>query len=289
IQAFLDQEITTLSRQASGEAWLHAADDDLSQLNHVLHHQLGVEQHLAQTHLTQMQALTDNIEAIESKLTKAASPEDYDRLQSARDRARLHLNECQLTLELHRRRHADLEKKRETLRKKLAEYGTEAIAVSKSNTLLTTAPRVQQTLVEFRQRLTQHKLGELEQAITQYFLLLLHKSTLVHRVMVDGATFRLDLYDTDGDPLPIQRLSAGEKQLLAISFLWGLASVSGRQLPVAIDTPLGRLDSKHRHHLIDRYFPQASHQVILLSTDTEIRAAELERLQAQGRSPKPIG
>jgi DNA sulfur modification protein DndD len=282
IQAFLDQEITTLSRQASGAAWLHASDDDLNQLNQLLHHQLAAEQHLAQTHLTQMQALRDTIAAIETKLTKAASPEDYDRLQSARDRARLHLNECQLTLELHRRRHSDLEKKRETLRKKLADYGTEAIAASQSNALLTTAPRVQQTLVEFRQRLTQQKLGELEQAITQYFLLLLHKSTLVHRVMVDGDTFRLDLYDTDGDPLPIQRLSAGEKQILAIAFLWGLASASGRQLPVAIDTPLGRLDSEHRRHLVDRYFPQASHQVILLSTDTEIRAEEVERLRDQG-------
>ena len=282
IQAFLAQEMTGLRDQASGEAWLHTSDDDLSQLNHILHHQLGAEQHLAQTHLTQVQALTNTIEAIEGKLTKAASPEDYDRLQSARDRARLHLNECQLTLELHRRRHADLERTRETLRKKLAEYGTEAIAASNNNTLLTTAPRVQKTLVEFRQRLTQQKLGELEQAITQYFLLLLHKSTLVHRVMVDGDTFRLDLYDTDGDPLPIQRLSAGEKQILAIAFLWGLASVSGRQLPVAIDTPLGRLDSAHRCHLIDRYFPQASHQVILLSTDTEIGTEEVARLREQG-------
>jgi DNA sulfur modification protein DndD len=44
IQAFIDQEITTLSRQASGAAWLHASDDDLNQL---LHHQLAAEQHLA--------------------------------------------------------------------------------------------------------------------------------------------------------------------------------------------------------------------------------------------------
>jgi len=141
---------------------------------------------------------------------------------------------------------------------------------------------VQTTLVEFRQRLTKQKLGELEQAVTQYCLLLLHKSSLVHRVMVDGSTFRLTLYDTEGEPLPIQCLSAGEKQLLAIAFLWGLASVSGRQLPVAIDTPLGRLDSKHRRHLVDRYFPQASHQVILLSTDTEIRDDEVRRLRKQG-------
>jgi hypothetical protein len=40
---------------------------------------------------------------------------------------------------------------------------------------------------------------------------------------------------------------------------------------VAIATPLGRLDSAHRNNLVEKYFPQASHQVILLSTDTETR------------------
>jgi DNA sulfur modification protein DndD len=65
-------------------------------------------------------------------------------------------------------------------------------------------------------------------------------------------------------------LSAGEKQIYAIAILEALAKTSGRKLPIIIDTPLGRLDSKHRRKLVENYFPTASHQVIILSTDTEI-------------------
>ncbi len=107
----------------------------------------------------------------------------------------------------------------------------------------------------------------------------MHKSDLVHRVAIDTHTFSLSLYDPQGQPVAKHRLSAGEKQLLAIAFLWGLARVSGRHLPIAIDTPLGRLDSSHRNNLVERYFPTASHQVILLSTDTEIGKTEYERLK----------
>ena len=75
------------------------------------------------------------------------------------------------------------------------------------------------------------------------------------------------------------RLSAGERQLLGVSLLWGLGKASGRPLPTAIDTPLGRLDTAHRMNLVERYFPFASHQMLLFSTDEEISGDYLERLR----------
>ena len=70
-----------------------------------------------------------------------------------------------------------------------------------------------------------------------------------------------------------------------MALLWGLARFSGRSLPTVIDTPLGRLDSSHRTNLVQRYFPNASHQVILLSTDEELNETYYPMLKhAVGRT-----
>ena len=108
---------------------------------------------------------------------------------------------------------------------------------------------------------------------------LLRKSGLVTRLSIDPEDYALTLYGRDDEPLSAERLSAGERQLLAIALLWGLAKASGRPLPTAIDTPLGRLDSVHRMHLVERYLPFASHQTLLLSTDEEIAGDYHERLR----------
>src|SRR5690606_35866109 len=73
-----------------------------------------------------------------------------------------------------------------------------------------------------------------------------------------------------GNEIDKTKMSAGEREIYAISLLWALVQVSGKKLPIIIDTPFGRLDSHHRKNLVKSYFPQASHQVILLSQDEEI-------------------
>ena len=61
--------------------------------------------------------------------------------------------------------------------------------------------------------------------------------------------------------------------------LWCLARASARPLPAVIDTPMARLDATHRRHLVERYFPNASHQVVIFSTDTEVDRESYRLLQ----------
>jgi DNA sulfur modification protein DndD len=145
--------------------------------------------------------------------------------------------------------------------------------------------KVRNTLCQFRTIMVRKHAARIEQLMLEAFTQLLRKRNLVTGLKIDPETFRIELTGGDGRPLPFDRLSAGERQLLATSLLWGLARASGRPLPTIIDTPLGRLDSSHRQHLVERYFPVASHQVILLSTDEEIDESNLNRLRPYiGRS-----
>ncbi|NHB88054.1 DNA sulfur modification protein DndD [Photorhabdus tasmaniensis] len=99
---------------------------------------------------------------------------------------------------------------------------------------------------------------------------LARKEDLQLNAHINPDTFDVELIDEKGSVINRKLLSAGEKQIYAIAILEALAKTSGRDLPVIIDTPLGRLDSQHRDKLINHYFPEASHQVVLLSTDTEV-------------------
>ncbi len=138
--------------------------------------------------------------------------------------------------------------------------------------------KVQGALDSFARVLTEEKVNELRDAVVRSFGRLWRKGDVVKRIEFDPTDLRVTLFDRHDRPLPKQRLSAGEKQIYAIALLWALAQVSGRPLPVIIDTPLGRLDQDHRSNLVTRYFPHASHQVVVLSTDTEIDKSYFQEL-----------
>ena len=125
-------------------------------------------------------------------------------------------------------------------------------------------------LSDYKVQLQKKKIGTLADAMTQCYKRLANKSGMIAKIEMDSVTLDLKYLNDIGEEVPKERLSAGEKQLMVVSLLWALAICSGKKLPVIIDTPLSRLDSKHRMALIKTYFPNASDQTIVLSTDSEI-------------------
>ena len=135
---------------------------------------------------------------------------------------------------------------------------------------ITLAANSREMLIEFSEQTKIRKLATLEQEFIKSFGKLARKDDMDILAKIDPQTFDVELTDKRGKTINKKKLSAGEKQIYAIAMLEALGRTSGRNLPIIIDTPLGRLDSKHRTKLVKNYFPTASHQVLILSTDTEI-------------------
>jgi DNA sulfur modification protein DndD len=152
-------------------------------------------------------------------------------------------------------------------------------SVQSNQTGIELANRARGMLADFVNEITKRKVEKLELEFAETFSRLARKSDAIVMAKINPVTFEVTLYNGKREAISKQELSAGEKQIYAVAMLEALAKTSGRKLPIIIDTPLGRLDSHHRGKLVHNYFPYASHQVIILSTDTEVDKSFYDGLQ----------
>jgi len=79
--------------------------------------------------------------------------------------------------------------------------------------------------------------------------------------------YGLSIIDQTGKIL--KERSAGAEQIVALSLIDGLNKTARKTGPIIMDTPLGRLDPKHRGNVL-KYLPKMADQVILLVHEGEI-------------------
>jgi DNA sulfur modification protein DndD len=271
-------------QSASGEVIFEGADDQLAgEFRHLRSTVLPETRRAIQQRLDSLSGLQERLTRLEMELARVPAEEAIAGLQGELDRLRQRHQQSQATLAAQDDKIQLLIRQLDDADRRYKRVLGEGVEVELDREhfgrLLQHSARMRNTLGKFRVAAIRKHTTRLERLILESFAQLLRKTSLVTGLAVDPSTFRLELTGGDGQPLPFGRLSAGERQLLATSILWGLAKASGRPLPTIIDTPLGRLDSSHRRHLLERYFPVASHQVILLSTDEEIDETSLKHLQ----------
>lgn len=89
-------------------------------------------------------------------------------------------------------------------------------------------------------------------------------------ILASGQGMKITLLDQDDNEIRKESLSSGEKQIYISCLIKAILNESIQNLPIFIDTPLGRLDEEHRNSITKKYYPALSEQVVLFSTNSEI-------------------
>jgi len=138
--------------------------------------------------------------------------------------------------------------------------------------------RLSRALSEVKSRLKRIKREELEEKYNQHLSDLLDSHGLIYKVKINE-NFEISYRDDQENEIGMSTISAGMKQLSATALLWALKDISGREIPIIIDTPMGRIDAKHQENLLKKYYPKVGKQVILLPTDSELDERKYKLLQ----------
>jgi DNA sulfur modification protein DndD len=89
----------------------------------------------------------------------------------------------------------------------------------------------------------------------------------LYRGLSINANYGLTILGPDGESVPLR--SAGAEQVVALSLIDGLSRANRAPGPVVMDTPFGRLDTKHRHNILS-YLPDSARQFVLFVHDGEL-------------------
>jgi DNA sulfur modification protein DndD len=186
---------------------------------------------------------------------------EIERWGKAKDRAAEQIGTKRTELRL---QNAAVKQFEDALKKELSKEG-------KSKKLLDLAEFCNQCLAAaeaVKSTITKTVRTEVDQKTNDYFMSLIWKKQTYRGVSIDEG-YNVSVVHQSGESA-LGSLSAGERQVLALSFVAALNNVSGFDLPFVIDTPLGRISSEPKLNIarnLPRYLK--GRQVILLMTEEE--------------------
>jgi len=85
------------------------------------------------------------------------------------------------------------------------------------------------------------------------------------------ANLTFKIFHKTGNEIYLNQLNTASKQIVVQVLLKSLHEFGDYDPPVMIDTVMGVLDETSRATVMENYFPELSHQTLLLSSDSEIR------------------
>lgn len=211
----------------------------------------------------------DELQEISAFLESKEIPDDVDvgKLESQRQDLESRINEMQ---EQKGQLRSRIQSQEEIKEERREEWEKEMDKEEKRKTLLRKIEFVRQAkerLRGIRAEILEQVRDQTEEYIEEYFNTLHWKEEHFHIELTDE--YQINVSSPSGDK-GLGSFSAGEQQILALSFMASMSQISGFSAPVVIDTPLGRISSDPKHR-IARNIPDylTGKQVTFLMTDEE--------------------
>ena len=139
-----------------------------------------------------------------------------------------------------------------------------------ANAKIKTLKSIIKVSIEMKKKIKTDKRENLEKSINIKFKLLKKEGYEADKIILDE-NFNINLYDVDGNAMDILSSSSGQKQIIATALIWGISEYIAEDIPMIIDTPLGRLDEKNQSLILNKFYPEVSKQVIILPTPSELK------------------
>ncbi len=168
---------------------------------------------------------------------------------------------------------ADIKKLKEALNKEMRKYQQLDLTRKK----LEFATKALSVLENIRDEYISEVREKISSNTDKYFKELIWKKKEYDEVRI-GEEFDLRVINRFGSDVKLD-LSAGERQVLALSFMAALKDITGYKAPVLIDTPMGRISKKPKDNIAEclpKYLKDT--QLILLVTDSEYTTSVKEKL-----------
>jgi len=229
--------------------------------------------------LDQRERLTNELRDIETKLQSTSDDPHVGKLIEEKQHIDEQLGKRDSEINAIRAEIQRLEADAAERQRQIAKRQREREATSEAKRVIRLAQESRYVLDAFIRKLAPEKLRILRDRFEEMYRRLAKDEDPVRAIDIDPATWQIILKDDQGRPLERRVFSAGMKEMYALSLLWALSRASGRELPIVIDTPVARLDTTNRRALFEKYLPSAGHQVVVLSTDTEVDKDWAKRLE----------
>ena len=259
------------------------SDSTIYKVGALCEHSLAVAKEHVKKLINDEEKYQNKIEEIDGYLSVDINEKELSELFKSIKAKEKELAICEIEIEDHYKKRSSLNNNAMVITSEFSRMAESVLSsletVDSDERVVKYAHMAQDIIEQYKIRLQARKTSILAETMTSCYKKLANKKNLVSNIEMDPETLDLTYLNKEGDVVTKERLSAGEKQLMVISLLWALAICSKKKLPVIIDTPLSRLDSAHRASLITTYFPNASEQTIILSTDSEIDERYYELMQ----------